>query len=124
MPQSHFLNQWKEALGGMPSLDGEAWARLDPIARWLISARAAVLVMTWGSCLLAGLFAWEAELFDLARFSLVFVGLTAAHASNNIFNDVTDHLRGVDRDDAFRTRYGTQPVEQGFMTEKKISLRC
>ena len=43
-------------------------------------------------------------------------GLTLAHATNNILNDVSDHARGVDKDNAFRTRYGTQPVEEGLMT--------
>ncbi len=40
------LAMWAEALKGMPRLDAQGWRRLDPVARWLIATRAAVLVMT------------------------------------------------------------------------------
>ncbi len=44
------------------------------------------------------------------------VGLLAAHAANNLLNDLTDHRRGTDRDNSFRTQYGSQPLEDGLMT--------
>ena len=107
---------WWEALGGMPRIGGERWAGLDLFSRWLVASRAAVLVMTLFSCVIAGIFAASAGQMDWLRFALLCVGLTLAHATNNILNDVSDHKRGVDRDNAFRTRYGTQPVEEGLMT--------
>ncbi len=42
-----------------------------------------------------------------------------AHASNNIFNDFTDYVRGVDKDNYFRTIYGAQPVASGLMTKRQ-----
>ena len=107
---------WWEAVGGMPHIEAARWQQLDAIAKWLVATRAAVLVMTLMSCVIAGLFAVSAGHFDWLRFTLLCIGLTLAHATNNILNDVSDHLRGVDRDNAFRTRYGTQPIEEGLMT--------
>ena len=110
------LAVWREALGGMPQIKPERWHRLDIVARWLVATRAAVLIMTALSCVIAGLFAALHSQFDTLRFTLLCIGLVFAHATNNILNDVSDHQRGVDRDNAFRTRYGTQPVEEGLMT--------
>ena len=42
-----------------------------------------------------------------------------AHASNNIFNDYTDFVRGVDKDNYFRTIYGAQPIASGLMTKRQ-----
>ena len=116
------VRMWARALTEMPKVDQAQWSRLDLIARWLIATRAAVLVMTLSACLISGLLAYQAEAWDTGRFVLLTLGLLSAHAMNNLLNDRSDHLRGVDRDDAFRTRYGTQPVEQGLMTPDQ-SLR-
>ena len=42
-----------------------------------------------------------------------------AHAANNIFNDYTDYVRGVDKDNYFRTMYGAQPVASGLVTRRE-----
>ena len=49
-------------------------------------------------------------------------GLCLAHATNNIINDLTDHYKGVDKDNYFRTQYGPQTIEAGFMTVKQMML--
>jgi len=107
---------WLEALKGIPRISKQDWLSLDPIGRWLIATRVAVLVMTLISTIIAGLFAIQHGRFDLLRFFLVVVGLLSAHATNNILNDLSDHLRGVDKDNAFRTQYGMQPIEEGMLT--------
>ena len=48
---------WRKALNVIPEVSKDEWAQLDVISRWLISTRAAVLVMTFISAALAGLFA-------------------------------------------------------------------
>jgi len=48
---------WRKALNVIPEVSKTEWAELDVISRWLISTRAAVLVMTFISAALAGLFA-------------------------------------------------------------------
>ncbi len=114
---------WGKALRGIPRVKDKAhWDALDPISRWLISTRAAVLLMTLFAAVIAGIFAQIEGAFHWLRFLAVAFGLIMAHATNNILNDLADHSRGVDKDDAFRTRYGTQAVEQGFMTRGQARI--
>ncbi|MFN3706075.1 MAG: prenyltransferase [Thermoflexales bacterium] len=107
---------WRRALGGVPRLHREEWLGLDPIARWLIATRAAVLIMTFISAALAGIFAARAGKFDLLPWALTTLGLVMAHATNNLLNDMTDYARGVDRGNYYRAQYGVQPLEVGFWT--------
>jgi len=113
---------WWDALYGIPRINKAQWAELDLFARWLIAIRAAVLLMTAFTTVIAGCFAYLHGHFDLMRFLLVLVGLLSAHATNNILNDLSDHKRGVDKDNSFRTQYGTQPVEEGLLTPQQSQL--
>ena len=110
---------WKKALNVIPEVSKEEWDQLDVISKWLISTRAAVLVMTFISAALAGLFAWRDHAFSFVPWLTLTLGLILAHASNNIFNDYTDFVRGVDKDNYFRTIYGAQPVASGLMTKRQ-----
>lgn len=107
---------WAKALSGMPKVDPVTWQSLDWFARWLIATRAAVLVMTFTSAALAGLFAYKAGQFDFTLWLFVTLGLCLAHATNNLLNDLTDHVKGVDKGNYFRTQYGVQPIESGLMS--------
>ena len=51
------VSMWRKALNIIPSVTKEEWDELDLISRWLIASRAAVLIMTFISAALAGLFA-------------------------------------------------------------------
>lgn len=110
---------WKKALNVIPEVSKEEWDQLDVISKWLISTRAAVLIMTFISAALAGLFAWRDGAFSLVPWLALTFGLILAHASNNIFNDFTDFVRGVDKDNYFRTIYGAQPIASGLMTKRQ-----
>ena len=110
---------WKKALTVVPEVSKEEWDGLDVISKWLISTRAAVLIMTFISAALAGLFAWRAGSFSFVPWIALVFGLILAHASNNIFNDYTDYVRGVDKDNYYRTLYGAQPVADGLMTKRQ-----
>jgi len=111
---------WLKALRVIPRINKDEWMRLDVISRWLISTRAAVLIMTFISAAIAGLLAARAGMFDGGRWILLVIGLIFAHATNNLLNDLTDYTRGVDRDNYFRTQYGPQPLEQGLMTRREL----
>lgn len=112
------LAMWGQALRGIPRIqNAEHWQALDSFSRWLISTRAAVLLMTLFAAIIAGIYAQIDGLFQWTNFLIMAMGLVMAHATNNILNDLADHRRGVDKDNAFRTQYGTQPVEDGFMTQ-------
>ena len=48
---------WLKALQIIPRINKEEWDGLDVISRWLISTRAAVLIMTFISATIGGLLA-------------------------------------------------------------------
>ena len=110
---------WRKALTVIPNVSKEEWDGLDTISKWLISTRAAVLVMTIISAVLAGLFAWRDNAFNLLPWVALTVGLVLAHASNNLLNDYVDYFRGVDRNNYFRTMYGPHPLENQLMTQRQ-----
>jgi len=110
---------WKKALNVIPEVSNDEWSRLDIISRWLISTRAAVLIMTFISAALAGLFALRDQAFQIFPWFMLAFGLIMAHAANNIFNDYTDFVRGIDKDNYYRTIYGAQPIASGLMTKRE-----
>jgi len=110
---------WQKALKVIPEVSKEEWDGLDVVSKWLISTRAAVLVMTFISAALAGLFAWRDGSFSFLPWIALTFGLILAHASNNIFNDYTDFVRGVDKDNYYRNIYGAQPIASGLMTQRQ-----
>jgi 1,4-dihydroxy-2-naphthoate octaprenyltransferase len=114
------VGMWAKALRVIPKIDKAEWDRLDVISRWLISTRAAVLIMTFISASIAGIMAFGAGQFNLLYYVLLVIGLVFAHATNNLLNDLTDYDRGVDRDNYFRTQYGPQAIEQGLMTRRQM----
>ncbi|HLL39561.1 MAG TPA: prenyltransferase [Rubrobacteraceae bacterium] len=116
------LAMWGKALTLTPRPGKEEWCELDPVSRWLIASRAAVLVITLMSSGIAGLFAFMEGGLDLLLWSLVTLGLLTAHATNNLLNDLTDHFKGADSGDSFRTQYGVQPVEAGLMSARDVLL--
>jgi 1,4-dihydroxy-2-naphthoate octaprenyltransferase len=111
---------WKKALNVIPSVTKDEWDKLDLVSKWLISTRAAVLIMTFLSAALAGLFALRVGAFQFIPWLVMAMGLILAHATNNLFNDYTDYKKGVDKDNYFRTQYGPQPVASGLMTTTQL----
>jgi 1,4-dihydroxy-2-naphthoate octaprenyltransferase len=110
---------WQKALKIIPNVSKNEWENLDLISKWLISTRAAVLVMTLTSAILAGLFAIRDGKFHFIPWLALTIGLLMAHAANNLFNDFTDYVRGVDQGNYYRTMYGPQPLAHGLMTKRQ-----
>src|SRR5512137_1557651 len=72
---------WKKALNIIPSVTKEEWDQLDLVSKWLISTRAAVLIMTFLSAALAGLFALhDHEKVNPWAWLALTLGLVLAHA--------------------------------------------
>jgi 1,4-dihydroxy-2-naphthoate polyprenyltransferase len=111
---------WGQALRVMPRVTKKEWDTIDPIGKWLIATRSAVFIMTVFSALVGGILAVGAEKFDLLRFILCILGLVLAHATNNLLNDYTDSVKGVDKDNYFRTIYGPQAIESGLWSKSKL----
>jgi len=113
---------WGKALTAMPRISKQDWDGLDVVSRWLIATRAAVIIMTFTSAAFAGLLAVKAGRFDGLAFVLVTLGLCLAHATNNLVNDLTDYWKGVDEGNYFRTQYGPQTVQDGFLSVRQLLL--
>jgi len=112
------FQMWRKALNIIPQVSKTEWDDLDIISKWLIATRAAVLIMTFLSGILAGLFALhDKKPINVGHWIILILGLILAHASNNLFNDYTDYVRGVDKDNYYRTMYGPQPVADGLLTK-------
>jgi len=111
---------WKKALQVIPAVSKQEWDELDFISKWLIASRAAVLIMTFISAALAGIFALRDNVFEIFPWLALVFGLILAHATNNLLNDYTDFVRGVDEDNYFRTMYGPQPVAHGLLTKRQL----
>jgi len=110
---------WREALKRIPRVSKEQWKQMDILGCWLIATRSAVLVMTFLSAAMAGLFAYFDEAFHLGRWLMLTWGLLMAHATNNLLNDYTDYVKGVDKQNYYRSKYGTHPLEQGCISRRK-----
>lgn len=113
------IAMWRKALQVIPHVSNEEWKKLDVISKWLISTRAAVLIMTFLSGAFAGIFAFRDGKFDGLKWLLLTLGLIFSHATNNLLNDYTDYNRGVDQDNYYRAQYGPQPLVHGLMTKRQ-----
>jgi 1,4-dihydroxy-2-naphthoate octaprenyltransferase len=114
------VGMWRKALQVIPHVSKDEWNHLDVISRWLISTRAAVLIMTFISAAVGGIFAFQHGAFNLIFWSLATIGLIMAHATNNLLNDYTDYSRGVDQDNYYRAQYGPQPLVHGLMNKRQL----
>lgn len=114
------IAMWRKALSVVPHVSAEEWAKLDIISKWLISTRAVVLIMTFISAAIAGILAFQHNRFNIGTWLLVAIGLVLAHATNNLLNDFTDYVKGVDQDNYYRSQYGPQPLVHGLMTKRQL----
>lgn len=114
------MTMWLKALRIVPRVDKAEWMALDLVSKWLIATRSAVFVMTFFSAAVAGVLAYRVGQFDGALWLLVVFGLVLAHATNNLLNDYIDHVKGVDKNNYFRARYGPQPLEHGLLTKQQL----
>ena len=114
------FSMWKTAAWTLVKIeDKEEWDQLDVISKWLIATRSAVTTVTIYACIIAGLLAWRDGYFAFLPWLIVTLGLFIAHGANNLLNDYTDYVRGVDEDNYFRTQYGVHPLVQGFWTKRQ-----
>lgn len=112
------LANWREILE-TANLSPER--EMDRVSRWLIITRAAVFTMTITSGLIGGLLAAAlAENPNWVHFALAVIGLTLAHAANNMTNDYFDLEGGVDTDEYARAQYAPHPVLSGMISKRGL----
>ncbi len=113
------VRMWGTALYRIPRVDKKEWDRLDAISQWLIATRGALFLVDAYAALVGGLMAWRIQEFHLWPFLLCVLGLVLAPGTNNLINDYTDSVRGVDSGNYFRTIYGPQPMELGWWSKRR-----
>ena len=69
-----------QALTDMPRVSPSAWRASPVLVRWLISARASVLVMTFSAAALGGLLTISEPGWSLVAWLVCTTGLLLAHA--------------------------------------------
>lgn len=109
-----------QALTAMPHVSPGAWQATPLFVRWLISARASVLIMTFSSAALGGLLTLSDPDWDIGSWLVCTCGLLLAHAANNQLNDLTDSIRGIDEGNYFRVRYGAHVLEDGLLSRRGL----
>jgi 1,4-dihydroxy-2-naphthoate octaprenyltransferase len=93
---------------------------VDPVTRWLVLTRAAVLPMTLTSAAVAGLLAAGRPGFRWPLWLLATLGLVSAHVANNLMNDLFDLEAGTDTADYPRALYAPHPVLSGLATRGQL----
>ena len=108
--------EWARAFTGFcPPLAADL-AELDPIARFLYSARSVILVISFQAALLAGLLALTARRFAVVPFVLLVLAYVVLHAISNLSNDYSGARRGHDTADSPRRRYTVHPLLSGAVS--------
>ncbi len=116
------FRMWYRALKVIPHLERNEWDALDPVSKWLVAARGAVLIMTFFSALIGGLLAFSAGSASILLLVLTVIGLVLAHGASNLLNDYWDTRMGVDEGNYFRAQYGPHPLISGFMTARQLLM--
>ena len=115
-PAGRGPREWVRAFTGFYPPLAEDLATLDPIARFLYSARSVILVISFQAALIAGLLALTDRRFAPLPFALLVLGYVVLHAISNLSNDYFGARRGHDTDDSPRRRYTVHPVLSGAVS--------
>ena len=115
-PTGRGPREWARAFTGFYPPLAEDMATLDPIARFLYSARSVILVISFQAALIAGLLALTDRRFAPLPFALLVLGYVVLHAISNLSNDYFGARRGHDTDDSPRRRYTVHPLLSGAVS--------
>jgi len=110
------LAKWREVLRTTNPPEGH----LDPVSKWLVLTRAAVLPMTLTAGLVAGLLGVRQHGFNWGWYLLALVGILLAHVSNNLENDLFDAQVGTDNANYPRALYAPHPILSGLVTKRGL----
>lgn len=94
---------------------------MDPVTRWLVLTRAAVLPMTLTAAAVAGLLAEDDPGFSPGLWALAALGLVLAHVASNLMNDLFDLDAGTDTAEYPRALYAPHPVLSGLTTRSRLA---
>src|SRR5580704_18131693 len=118
LPTQGRLSAWVEVLRTTNPPKGRP---LDPVSRWLVLTRAAVLPITLVAGAVATLLAVRRHGFNTGLLLLAFAGLILAHCANNLMNDLFDAEVGADTASYPRALYAPHPVLSGMVSRGKLA---
>lgn len=110
------LHAWSYALRTTNPAPGHS----DPVTRWLVATRAAVLPMTLTAGLVAALLAVGRPGLNVGYLVLAIVGICLAHLANNLMNDLFDTGAGSDTRTYPRALYAPHPILSGLVTRRAM----
>jgi 1,4-dihydroxy-2-naphthoate octaprenyltransferase len=113
---------WLRAFTGFYPPRDESARTLDPIAKFLFSARSVILVISAQAAIIAGLLAATDRRFEPLPFALVLIGFVVAHAISNLSNDYFGYRRGHDTADSPRMRYTMHPIASGVLDSRTLAI--
>jgi len=90
--------------------------RVNPIVRFLVSARICVVFMTVYAVSIGGLLAYLAGRFDPVLFTVILLLFVLLHLADNLLNDLSDYGKGIDTAGYVRVSYAPHPVIQGLLS--------
>ena len=108
--------EWARAFTGFYPPIADDLVDLDPIAKFLYSARSVILVISFQAAIIAGLLAVADRALQPLPFVLVLVGYVVLHAISNLSNDYFGAKRGHDTADSPRRRYTVHPLLSGAVS--------
>ena len=116
--QPSLTRNWRHVLrtGNPPA------GHIDPVSRWMVLTRAAVLPMTITAGAVAGLLAVGQDGFRPALLALAIAGIVLAHMSNNLMNDLFDIDAGSDTNEYPRALYAPHPILSGMISRRGLVL--
>lgn len=112
---------WVGAFKGFYPTQADELGDLDPITRFLYSARSVILVISAQAAIIAGLLSVTDRRFEVLPFVLVFLGYVVLHAISNLSNDYFGYRRGHDTDDSPRRRYTLHPIASGAVSVRLLA---
>jgi 1,4-dihydroxy-2-naphthoate octaprenyltransferase len=119
-PAGRGPREWARAFTGFYPPTAQDLAQLDPIARFLYSARSVILVISFQAALLAGILALTDRRLAVLPFALVVLGYVVLHAISNLSNDYFGARRGHDTADSPRRRYTVHPLLSGAVSARLL----
>src|SRR3990172_7429397 len=111
---------WLLAFVGFYPPHDESARSLDPVAKFLYSARSVILVISAQAAIIAGLLAAADRQFAAPAFVLVLAGFVTAHMISNLSNDYYGYKRGHDTPDSPRMRYTVHPLASGVLDARVL----
>ena len=112
---------WVGAFTGFYPATADDLGGLDPVTRFLYSARSVILVISAQAGVIAGLLAATDRRFEVTPFVLVLLGFVVLHAISNLSNDYFGYRRGHDTADSPRRRYTLHPIASGAVSVRLMA---